>query len=696
MLALQGSRCESDAAPATVTDDDSRIGRVGPHWENREGRVTRMTRQARRPTGSTLLSSSGVPRSGRPTSLAPIRFGGKRKGVNVSRIFCFPLLLVLISSPLLADDAAARLSSQIIVTASGLAEDVESAPASATVITRKMIEQQAARDVADVLRGVPGLSVSRTGSAGKATSLFTRGASSTHTLVLWNGIEINNPYFAGYDWGRFSTAGVERIEVVRGPFSALYGSDAMAGVVNILTDSGGTSLVADVAGGEKGLFNGMLAGSFGTGAFHGSVSAERRTDDGWSRNDDFSQSSGTANVEWRGPLAFTIGLLGRYTSYEVGIPFNVDASGAMLVPSPARRQSGNESQFAIPVRQSLGRFSCDVTLSQSNRNDDFADADDPFGFTSSSTESITRRAHGAATWRTGAFGTFVAGAEYEQARVDDVSNFGTALDGETRSSRSVFFEDRFSHQFAGGSQLEIAAGVRNDSFDTFGSRLSPRASAAWITGMNKFRAAYGEAFRAPSIGELYFPFSGNPDLDAESSRSSEAGWDRYFVSGSISITAFDSRYTNLIVFDNSSYMFRNVGAATSRGLELGASRHLGGGFSTAVSYTYLQTRSDDDGRQMLRRPKHSGSIDLAWQHGRSRANLLVNHAGSRPDILPVFPYTRIESSAHTTADLTLGFRMRAFEPYVKMENLTDTTYEEVAGFPSAGRRAVVGLRYTVR
>lgn len=614
----------------------------------------------------------------------------------MSRFSAFLLTTLLFSSPVFADDTAPALSSQIIVTASGVAEDAESSPAAATVITKEMIEQQRARDVADVLRELPGLSISRTGSSGKATSLFTRGANSTHTLVLWNGIEINNPYFAGYDWGRFSTAGVDRIEVVRGPFSALYGSDAMAGVVNILTTDGGNSLLADVASGEHGLFNGMLAGSFGTGSIQGSASLERRTDDGWALNDDFAQSSGTANVEWRGPHALTIGLLGRYTSYELGIPYNTDASGSVLEPSPARRQNGDESQFAIPVRQTFGRVSYELTLSQSNRNDDFADANDPFGFTSSSTESSTRRAHATAKVVSRSFGTIIGGAEYEHAKVDDVSNFGTALDGETRSNRSVFAEDRFSRQLAGGSQLEIAAGLRNDSFDTFGSKLSPRASAAWISGMNKFRAAYGEAFRAPSIGELYFPFSGNPSLDAETTRSSEIGWDRTFGTGAVSITAFNSRFTNLIIFDNASYSFQNVGAATSRGIELGASHHLGGGFSGAISYTYLDTNSDEDNQQLLRRPKNSGSVDLAWQRGNSRANFSVAHTGRRPDILPVFPYTRIEDGAHTTADLTLGYRLQAFEPYVKVENLTDVKYQDVAGFDSPRRRALVGIRYTLR
>ena len=142
----------------------------------------------------------------------------------------FFTLVFVISFPL-----HAQWMGEVVVTASALPESVESTPAATTVITKEEIEQREARDVADVLREVPGLAVSRTGSPGRATSLFTRGSNSTHTLVLWNGIEITNPYFAGYDWGRFSTAGVEQIEVVRGPYSALYGSDAVAGVISIIT-----------------------------------------------------------------------------------------------------------------------------------------------------------------------------------------------------------------------------------------------------------------------------------------------------------------------------------------------------------------------------------------------------------------------------------------------------------------------------
>ena len=163
--------------------------------------------------------------------------------------------------------AQQQLNQTIVVTASEMPETIESTPAAVTVITKKQIDERAARDVADVLREVPGLQLSRSGSDGKATSLFSRGAASTQTLVLWNGIEMNNPYFSGFDWGRFSTAGVEQVEVVRGPFSALYGSEAMGGVINVLTTPHASGVRAEVQGGERGLKNGVINGAYAGGPF---------------------------------------------------------------------------------------------------------------------------------------------------------------------------------------------------------------------------------------------------------------------------------------------------------------------------------------------------------------------------------------------------------------------------------------------
>ena len=299
-------------------------------------------------------------------------------------------------------------SDEIVVTASSVPETLATTPASVTVLTRDEIEDRAARDIADVLREVPGINISRTGSAGRATSLFTRGANSTHTLVLWNGIEINNPYFSGYDWGRFSTLGVEQIEIVRGPYSALYGSDAVAGVVNILTAPKKSELRVGAEYGAHGLRNGQVVASAVGKATQFSVSVESREDDGWDENDDFTEKSANLLFKWTASKSFSLGVSGRYTNYDLGVPFNLNAAGAAIVPSLARRQEGNERQIAVPVSQSFGRFSYDLTLAESRRDDHFADPQDPYFFTDSDTESVTRRGRLALKLQTG-IGTNIAG-----------------------------------------------------------------------------------------------------------------------------------------------------------------------------------------------------------------------------------------------------------------------------------------------
>jgi len=597
--------------------------------------------------------------------------------------------------PAVLEDPPA-LQETILVTASGAPESERVTPAATAVIERGDLEKRGVRDLADVLREVSGLVISRTGSPGKATSLFTRGANSTHTLVLWNGIEMNNPYFSGYNWGQFSTVGVDRVEVVKGPYSALYGSDAISGVVNILTSQEESSFVADVQGGDNGLLNGSASGSIRTERWTANAAYEHREDDGFALNDDFGHDSLLGGGSFSPNESLSIGMQGRFVSYELGIPRNVNAAGTAFVPTPDRREDGEETQFAIPVRLDVGRLHYELRLSRSARRDNFEDPEDPFFRTSASTDSKTSRAFLAATAQT-ILGTIVAGAEYEDGTVDDVSSYGANLIERGRTSRSLFAEDRLSLPLRPGSTLELAAGARYDEFDSFGSEISPRLAAAWVQGTQKIRAAYGQAFRAPAIGELYFPFFGNPDLQPERSESVEVGYDRYFEHrGSVSVTLFSSDYDDLIVYDNAIDRFGNIGAARSRGAEFGLSRRIEGSLWIAASYTWLDTEQRDTGETLLRRPRHSGSLSLGYDSGKLNSQLVLVHNGKRADVTDIFPYGRVTNSGYTTADVIVQYRVGAVTPYVRIENATDEKYEEVFGYPSAGRRFVAGVRYHFR
>lgn len=600
--------------------------------------------------------------------------------------------LFLIAVPAIAQTTQPpAVSEEIIVTASALPERVEETPASVTVITKKDIEARVARDVSDVLREVPSLTVARIGSSGHQTSLFLRGANPAHTLVMWNGVEINTPFFGGYDWGQFSTSGIEQIEVVRGPYSALYGSDAMAGVINILTVPARSGLQASVEGGGHGLLNAQIAASHVSGGLTLSGAFESRRDDGFADNDDFDQQSANVALRWTSASQLSLGLTARYTTYDLGVPTNLNFTLDQLVPSLQRRQDGNERQIAIPIEQTLGSFRYELLLAENRREDTLDDPGDPFGPFFQNTDSLTRRARLTVRTKT-AVGTIVAGAEGENTTVDDVTNFGPNFLDKKREERSLFIEDRYSREI-GGSRLEISGGIRHDDYETFGSETSPRVAAAWISGRHKFHVAYGEAFRAPTVGELYSPFGGNPALSAETSRSIEAGYDRYFSDGLVSVTLFQDKYRDLIT--NAGFVLANVGRARARGVELSAQGRVSANVTGGITYTYLDAEQLDSGLELLRRPRHSGSAFVSVRQGITELNVVLLRTGTRQDILPVLPFSRITNSAHTTVDANVQLDFGRFTPYVKIENLTDVEYEEVRGYVSPSRRAVVGVRFTM-
>jgi vitamin B12 transporter len=581
------------------------------------------------------------------------------------------------------------IQQEIIVTASALPESVEETPAAASVVTRDEIEKREARDVADILREVPGVTVSRTGSPGKTTSVFLRGGSSKQALVLWNGVEMNNAYHSAYNFGQLSTAGVERVEIVRGPFSALYGSDAVSGVVNVLTAPTHDEAQVDVEAGERGLVNAAAHAAISRDRWSGHATVEHRNDDGFAPNDDFTSTSLLGGASFTPNANASIGVLARYSSYDLGIPRNVNALGNAFVPTPNRREDGWESQLAIPIRFDAGRLTWNVRLTENHRNDDYEDPDGAFGAEKAHTDAVTRAANASVRTKT-AIGTITLGGEYENSEVDHTDTFGLDVDSRDRDSRSVFIEDRISI-----GALQITAGLRNDHFDTFGSELSPRVAAAWVRNGHKIRAAYGEGFRAPAIGELYSPFFGFPNLQPEHSRSIEVGYDRYWRDGSFTASLFDSDYEDLIFYDNLAGHYGNIHTATSRGLELGATRNFGK-LSAALSYTYLDTEDESTGEDLLRRPRHSGSLALGYDFAPFTAELVVQHAGARLDVTDLFPYGNVTNEARTVADFTLRWLAGAVIPYVRVENLTDERYEEVFGYPSAPRRFSAGVRYTVR
>jgi vitamin B12 transporter len=580
---------------------------------------------------------------------------------------------------------------ELTVTATGVATAVDEAPTAVTVITRDEMDDAQADTVAELLRRVPGLTVVGSGDEGKAVSVFTRGTASTQTLVMLDGVRLNSPHFGGLDWSRLTTGGIRQVEVARGPYSALWGADAVGGVINLIPARAGDGLSGRFfgEGGSDSWQRLEAAAGWGGDAFDIYAAGFDRQSDGSLANSDFSSRQLLLTAGWSfGDRGSRIGVLVQDLEAETGIPFASPGS-----PTPDRRQASEQTLVAIPVRIVFGP-SWDLELSAASVEGrfDFADPDDPF-FVFSNTETTSSQARLASNHRFSDH-LFSWGGEWREEEVTDVSDMGTNLDRETVEISSAFLQDVW--QFA--PELRLLFGVRLDDSEPWGSETSPRADLGWrLSPTFELRAGYGKAFRPPSLGELYYPFSGNPELLPETSTSSDLGLavttdDR---SSRWQLTVFSTELENLIEFDFASYSNANIGAATIQGAELSWEAALGRRGGSILQATYLDTE-DDFGQPLLRRPEWSGSWTL---HGAMSkhltGDLTVVYVGSRDDVDPL-SFERARASSFTTANLALAYSLwDGVEITGRVLNIADSEYQEVLGYPAPGRRYMVGLRLGV-
>lgn len=611
--------------------------------------------------------------------------------------FALFALLAVGAQPLSAQYAPPRptptqpFTGEVTVTATGVETDVDEAPTAVTVITRDEIDDAQAASVAEMLRRVPGLTVLSSGDEGKVTSVFTRGTGSNQTLVMLDGVRLNSPYFGGFDWSRLSTAGLRQVEVVRGPYSALWGADAVGGVINLIparSRSGFNGRFFGEAGSDG---RQRLEADIGWGnkSFDIYASGFDGQSDGSLENSDSSSQQLLVTAGWSfGDHGSRIGVLVQDLEAETGIPYAVPGS-----PTPDRRQNSQQTLVAIPINIFFSEsWNVEITGASVDGTFNFSDPDDPF-FTYSTTETTSTQARLASNHRF-AKHTFSWGGEWREEEVVDASNFGTNLDGETVDVTSVFLQDVWKMTPA----MRLLVGVRWDDSDPWGSETSPRADLGWrVSETTELRAGYGEAFRPPSLGELYFPFSGNSELVPETSKSTDIGltYTTRERQSRWQVTAFTNDLENLVEYDFATSANANIGSATIRGAEMSWDYPLGRRGASFLQATYLDTE-DDLGQPLLRRPEWSGSWTLHGAFSKHlNGDLTVVYVGSRPDVDPV-TFERTTADSYTTASIALAYSLwNGVEITGRVLNVANADYQEVLGYPAPGRQYLVGLRLGV-
>jgi vitamin B12 transporter len=577
----------------------------------------------------------------------------------------------------------------VVITATGEEEPAEAVAAATTVIEGAAIAASGEASAAELLRRVAGAVVLRSGLDGGVTSLFVRGTSSAHTLVLLDGVRLNSPYFGGYDWSLPLTAGLGRIEVVRGPYSALYGADAIGGVVQLVPDRGrAPGASALVEGGSGSWRRAEVEACTRVGALDVWFAAASRAGEGELENEGFSGRTAMLDLSYRLGERGRLGLLGQWTAGDTEIPF------AGAVATPERSTGAEQTLVALPLRLAFaGGGELEATVDHVERRMSYRDPDDPWGFVASDTDADSDGA--AVTWRTAAaVHRLAVGGEWRRDTATDVSTYGVSLDGTRITTRSLFAQDAV----ALGKRFRLLAGVRWDEASAWGDEVSPRLVASWHGEASRAWVSYGHAFRAPSLGELYYPLSGNPGLAPERSRSLEVGASLPLLAGGarLDVAAFRNRVDDLIDFDYASFRYGNVERAAQDGVEATTGAPLGGGSWLSVSLTWLDAR-DGDGVPLLRRAEWSGAATLAGPlFAGVSGELSAVWVGARDDLDPV-TYGRVAQSGFVTLDAKVAVPLTPWLTVrVRADNLADRAYEEVRGYPAPGRRVFLGAAVSAR
>ncbi len=584
---------------------------------------------------------------------------------------------------------ATKLAADVVVSAEAGPEPAASLGAAATVIDAAEIAVSKATTVLDLLRTVPGLDVVQSGGPGTVTSLFLRGTASAQTLVLVDGVALNSPFFGGTDLSALSLANVERVEVVRGPFSALYGSEAIGGVVQIFTRKGPAadeiSGRATLALGNRSAKESFAEVALGSGPLTGSAGFRRSLAGGDLPNEFFAAMNVSGSVTASLTDALRVGLVARRDEGRTGIPLSEGTA------TPRRSTTDSTTTFEAPVSYALStKTSVEASFRWVKDSPAFSDPD--AAFSSSSTDARRAGARAVLTTVLGAH-RLAAGADWERTLVSNESNFGVALDEASTRTFALFAEDRI---VLAGDRLVATAGLRWDDHSAFGSAVSPRMALAWrVTPSLKLRAAAGSAFRAPSTGELYFPFSGNPALRPERSNGWEAGFEKTLAAGVVAeATGFWNDVRDLINFDAVTSTNQNIGRTRTRGIEVALRTPVGARSFVRASYTYLDAKDLDAGRFLVRRPRHRASATYATTFGSGGTLSLTGMwVGARPD-RDAADFTRLvedPSTLRVDAALTLPRIARSLAPFIRLTNLLGREYVEASGFPAPGRRFLAGL-----
>jgi len=621
--------------------------------------------------------------------------------------------------------ALAPVRERIVVSATRTETPTAQLGASVTVIAREEIENRRVLRVADVLGTVPGATLAQNGPPGGLASLFVRGGESDHNRVFVDGVPINEPG-GTFSFANFTLLNVDRVEVLRGPQSALFGSDALGSTVQVFTRRGEAEDARphfgfSLEGGNHYTINGSATVTGERGRFDYSSAVSRFLTD----NDSVNQAY--RNTAFSGNFGVALGNKSVLRAILQGNAATAGTPGQIAYQRPDSdahiKRADGVASFSLqtePLENWRQRFAYDYSRTRFRSLNLFDDPPPFSDFLFDNTNDTRRhRASWQSDWVLHPAHTFTAAFEYEREKggllsifpafpafsPPDVIVHRTNVGG-VLQQQSLFFQ-----------RLAVTAGVRIESSTSFGTAATPRVSLAHTVrrgggasafGATKLKFNFGTGIKEPTFLEnfsLSFGFMGNPNLQPERVRSFDFGVEQRFTADRVKleINWFDNRFRDLIAFVGSTFV--NISRSKANGaeviLEARPLRHLRG----VGAYTYLNgqvtaSQSPVDpiigvGRPLLRRPRHSGSLAVVWDWRRFNVSSTTRFVGRRSDSDFQFPPLGLTSNpGYAKWDLAASFRSPHRVTYfAAFENLANDRYQEVLGYPALGRSIRAGLRW---
>lgn len=580
---------------------------------------------------------------------------------------------------------------KVIVTASRTAETTDETLASVTVITRDDIERLQAKSVQSVLQGVAGINIANNGGPGKTTSIFLRGTGSDHVLVLIDGIKVGSATLGTTAFEHIPIEQIERIEVVRGPLSSLYGSEAIGGVIQIFTRKGGGELKPffSIGGGSYDTYNASLGISGGGERGWFNLSASGIDTEGFNdcNGKPFPDGAGCFTVEPDED---------GYTNLSGSLRAGYRFEDGLEVDAHALKTTGesefdgdfvNESETVQQVFGGSARFSpvdiWKVTLAAGRSQDESENFKDGSFQTRFESERDTVSFQNDISITDDHL--FTLGVDYQEDSVDGTTAYAIT----SRDNKGLFV------QYLGmlaAQNLQLS--LRQDDNEQFGNHNTGNVSWGYaLQNGLRLKASYGTAFKAPTFNELYFPGFGNADLRPEESRSVEFGLSGNSGWGQWSSNIYETRIDDLIAFDSSIFAPANINQARIRGFEAILNSQIED-WNFTTNFTLLDpenlSEGANNGNVLPRRAEESLRVDVGHQISKYTLGATLFAEGKRYDDLA---NTR-ELSGYATLDLRAEYIFaQDWLLQGRIENIFDKVYETAAYYNQPGRGLYVTLRY---